>query len=93
MAKQWQHRPLNTALQSATLSHRGAPAGAHTRLRHCGNRVLSSTMHTMHSPPSLNTTHSLSMQHHVYCVHRAYSQWGSNPRPMAHKTIALTTEL
>ena len=23
----------------------------------------------------------------------AYSQWGSNPRPMAHKTIALTTEL
>ena len=22
-----------------------------------------------------------------------YSQWGSNPRPMAHKTIALTTEL
>ena len=23
----------------------------------------------------------------------AYSLWGSNPRPMAHKTIALTTEL
>ena len=22
-----------------------------------------------------------------------YSLWGSNPRPMAHKTIALTTEL
>ena len=22
-----------------------------------------------------------------------YSMWGSNPRPMAHKTIALTTEL
>ena len=29
------------------------------------------------------------------CVHAAeqYSLWGSNPRPMAHKTIALTTEL
>ena len=25
--------------------------------------------------------------------HYTYSQWGSNPRPMAHKTIALTTEL
>ena len=24
---------------------------------------------------------------------RPYSLWGSNPRPMAHKTIALTTEL
>ena len=24
---------------------------------------------------------------------RKYSLWGSNPRPMAHKTIALTTEL
>ena len=24
---------------------------------------------------------------------RLYSLWGSNPRPMAHKTIALTTEL
>ena len=23
----------------------------------------------------------------------SYSLWGSNPRPMAHKTIALTTEL
>ena len=23
----------------------------------------------------------------------SYSVWGSNPRPMAHKTIALTTEL
>ena len=24
---------------------------------------------------------------------KSYSLWGSNPRPMAHKTIALTTEL
>ena len=24
---------------------------------------------------------------------KTYSLWGSNPRPMAHKTIALTTEL
>ena len=24
---------------------------------------------------------------------KVYSLWGSNPRPMAHKTIALTTEL
>ena len=28
-----------------------------------------------------------------YSVMKAYSLWGSNPRPMAHKTIALTTEL
>ena len=27
------------------------------------------------------------------CLWRTYSLWGSNPRPMAHKTIALTTEL
>ena len=26
-------------------------------------------------------------------VKSKYSLWGSNPRPMAHKTIALTTEL
>ena len=26
-------------------------------------------------------------------MRKLYSLWGSNPRPMAHKTIALTTEL
>ena len=26
-------------------------------------------------------------------IHTKYSMWGLNPRPMAHKTIALTTEL
>ena len=29
----------------------------------------------------------------VIGVSNSYSLWGSNPRPMAHKTIALTTEL
>ena len=26
-------------------------------------------------------------------LHKEHPPWGSNPRPMAHKTIALTTEL
>ena len=33
------------------------------------------------------------VEHHGICAMQTYSQWGSNPRPMAHKTIALTIEL
>ena len=33
------------------------------------------------------------VEHHGICAMQTYSQWGSNPRPMAHKTITLTTEL
>ena len=39
----------------------------------------------------LFTFHSGNTRHATIC--NAYSQWGSNPQPMAHKTIALTTEL
>ena len=33
------------------------------------------------------------LQGMVQSMYHVYSLWGSNPRPMAHKTIALTTEL
>ena len=41
--------------------------------------------------------HTMDTMSHCCIAHArwgsTYSLWGSNPRPMAHKTIALTTEL
>jgi hypothetical protein len=45
------------------------------------------------SPRGLPYRGPSSPQRYFYFIEHLYSLWGSNPRPMAHKTIALTTEL